>query len=296
MANSSYPAGMNISFGPSVIDGRFREHLQLLILKDQASINYELSGDGEELAIELSETGAFAIRRTRANPAFALEYLQPPDHPVTLFVTADDEERAIAGDSFWHVYLAEPDLVRNELVPYLELLRPSWQLAATGAAIEDALIQQAQHPHAIDTERWQALVAQLGSDRFADRESSERELYRVGQLILPYLEDLDPKSLDAEQAARVGKLIKKLSVDYEDATDRIANWLAGDRQVWLSLLDRDEPVKRRVAAQQLALLVGRPIEFDPEADAATRRDQFAKLRQRFGTTRPPAKVTERAGR
>ena len=222
-------AGMNISFGPSVIDGRFREHLQLLILKDQASVHYELSGDGDELAIDLAEDGVFSIRRRQHKPALAIEYLQPQGQPVTLTVASDDHERVYVAESFWHLYLAEPELVQTELIPYLEILRPSWQLAATAAAVEDALIQHARHPHEVDTERWRTLVAQLGSDSFSERESSERELYRVGQLILPFLEELDPQSLDAEQADRVGKLIKALSVDYEDATDRVANWLAGDR-------------------------------------------------------------------
>jgi hypothetical protein len=286
VATSSYPDGMNISFGPSVIDGRLREHLQLLILKDQASVNYELTGDGEELAIVLAETGEFSIRRTRANPAFAFEYSQPPGKPLTLSVTVDGQRRTLSGDSFWHLYLADPELVRTEVIPYLELLRPSWQLAATAASVEDALIQQALHPQAIDTDRWGKLVEQLGSDRFSERQRSERELLHIGQLILPYLEDLDPQSLDAEQTARVAKLLKALSVDYEDATDRVVNWLSGDRQAWLSLLDRPEPIKRRVAAKQLAILAGGPIDFDPEADDQTRREQLAQLQQRFGAVPP----------
>ena len=48
---------------------------------------------------------------------------------------------------------------------------------------------------------------------------------------------------------------------YEDTPDRIATWLSGDPQVWLSMLSRPELFKRRVAAEQLALLVGAPIAF-----------------------------------
>lgn len=286
VATSSYPDGMNISFGPSVIDGRLREHLQLLILKDQASVNYELTGDGEELAIVLAETGEFSIRRTRAKPAFAFEYSQPPGKPLTLAVTVDGVQRMLTGDSFWHLYLADPELVRTEVIPYLELLRPSWQLGAMAAAVEDALVQQALDPQAIDTVRWAKLVEQLGSERFSERQRSERELLGIGQLVLPYLEDLDSQTLDAEQTARVAKLLKALSVDYEDATDRVANWLAGDRQAWLWLLDRPEPVKRRVAAKQLAILTGGPIDFDADADDTTRREQIARLHGRFGTPTP----------
>src|SRR5690606_37035964 len=195
--------------------------------------------DGEKLTIELTDGGEFSIRRTRLMPAFAFEFRQPPGKPLTLSVAVDGQETSLQGDSFWHLYLAEPELVRNELIPYLELLRPSWQLAATGAAVEDALVRNAQQPQAIDTRHWSELVEQLGSDSFSQRQRSERELYRIGQLVLPYLEELDPQAIDAEQTARVSTLVKNLSVNYEDATDRVANWLAADRQVWLSLLDRD---------------------------------------------------------
>jgi hypothetical protein len=217
-----------------------------------------------------------------------------------LAVTVDGVQRSLTGNSFWHLYLVDPELVRTEVIPYLELLRPSWQLAAMAASVEDSLVQQALHPQAIDTERWGKLVERLGSERFSERESSEHELLRIGQLVLPYLEDLDSQSLDAEQTARIAKLLKALSVDYEDATDRVANWLAGDRQVWLSLLDRPEPVKRRVAAKQLAILAGGPIDFDPDADDQTRREQIARLQERFGspplsqpTPAQPAPATER---
>jgi hypothetical protein len=290
VATSSYPDGMNISFGPSVIDGRLREHLQLLILKDQASVNYELTGDGEELAIALAETGEFSIRRTRSRPAFAFEYSQPPGMPLRLSVTTDGVQRTLTGDSFWHLYLADPELVRSEVIPYLELLRPSWQLAPMTASVEDALVQQALHPQAIDTERWSKLVEQLGSDHFSERQRSERELLHIGQMVLPYLEDLDLQSLDAEQTARVARLLRALSVDYEDATDRVANWLAGDRQAWLSLLDRPELAKRRAATRQLAILAGGPIDFDPEADEQTRCEQIGRLRERFGTPPPSLSV------
>jgi hypothetical protein len=284
VATSSYPEGMNISFGPSVVDGRLREQLQLLILKNQASVRYELSGDGNELTIGMSEAGEFQVRRSRHNPRLSFQFVQPPGKPVSLSVAEGDEQRIVSGTSFWHLYLAEPQWIAAELIPYLELLRPTWKLAATGTAVEDTLIQRAQTSQTHDTRRWAQLVAQLASSNFAERQRAERELTRIGQVVLPFLGDLKTDQLDAEQAARVDRLISTLSVDYEDTVDRVATWLAGDQQVWLSLLSRPEIAKRKVATAQLAALTGGPIQFDPLADEPTRQAQLITLRLRLGSS------------
>lgn len=288
VASSTYPAGMNISFGPSIVGGRLHEHLQILILEDQASVQYELEGDGQALSIVLAQDGHFSIIRTRDEPKFAMRFSQPPGKPLSLSVSEGDNEQRLEGDSFWHLYIAEPDLVRRHLIPYLELLRPSWQLAATAWAVEEALVRRAQNPRVLETDRWDRLVDELASPKFSRRQRAHRELLDVGQVTLPFLEGLDPDKLDAEQISRIRGLIETLSVDYEDTTDRIATWLVADRQNWLSLLSRDEEVKRRVAARQLELISGGPIDFDPSADKTTRQAQLEKLRARIKSSRKKA--------
>jgi hypothetical protein len=288
VATSAYPAGMNISFGPSVVGGRLREHLQLLILEELASVRYELSGDGQELSIVLAKNGELLIRRTREKPKYAVHFQQQPGSKLSLSVVEADGEQRLEGDSFWHLYLEQPELVRRHLIPYLELLRPSWQLATTGFAIEEALVQRAQNPQTLDTERWITLVDDLASSKFSERQRAERELSSIGQVILPFLESLDRGALDAEQASRITALVEALSVDYEDTADRIATWLVADRQVWLALMGRDEEARRQVAARQLATLVGHPIDFDPAADAATRQAQLGRLKDRYAKARVEA--------
>lgn len=280
VATSNYPPGMNISFGPTV-SGPLREHLQILILKDRASVRYQLAGDGQELSIALGQDGDFAMDRTSHAGAFTMRFRQPAAGPLSLTLREGDSERRFDAESFWHLYVAQPGLVRRHLVPYLEWLRPSWQLAGTGWSIEEALFVQAQQPRQLDTDRWARLVDDLASARFAERQKAQRELLAVGQIILPYLEALDERRLDAEQLSRIRTLIERLSVGYEDTTDRIATWLVADPRVWLSLLDRGDEAKRRIAARQLALLVGREIDFDPTADSPTRAAQLAKLHKRL---------------
>ncbi len=281
LATSAYPEGMNISFGPSTTDTKRREHLQLLILEDRASIRYELAGDGEQLSIQLAESGEFSIRRTRREPPFTLRFTQPPEKPMSLVVQQDGTTQEVIGPSFWHLYLAAPDLVSQELAPYLETLRPAWQLVASGEQLERNLIQRAQQPLAHRGEQWRSLVQRLGSTNFAEREAAQRDLAASGQVVLPFLEDLERGQLDAEQAARIETLITNLRVNYEDTADRVANWLIGDISIWLSLAERPELAKRVAARRQLLALTGEAIEFDPDGDDATRTQQLAALRRRL---------------
>jgi hypothetical protein len=280
-ATSNYPAGMNISFGTPAAAGSIHERLQIITLKDQASLNYALVRGGESLSFVVAQDGEVRASHVRDEPHFEMHFSQPPDKPLALAIVEENSNRRIVGDSFWHLYLAEPELVRRHLIPYLELLRANWQLDAAGRTIEDGLVQQAQNAPRLDTPKWRRLVDELGASEFPRRESAQRELLEIGQVTLPFLEAIDPARLDAEQAARVRTLIESLSVDYEDSSDRVTPWLAADRRIWFALLQRREEVKRRVAAAQLERLTGQPLEFDPAADDAIREAQLEKLRPRF---------------
>jgi plasmid maintenance system antidote protein VapI len=134
-------------------------------------------------------------------------------------------------------------------------------------------------------------VQRLGSTNFAEREAAQRDLAASGQVVLPFLEDLDLARLDAEQAARIEKLITNLRVNYEDTADRVANWLIGDVSIWLSLAERPELAKREAARRQLLALMDKDVEFDPAADEATREDQLAKLRRRILPTPAAPRLT-----
>ena len=242
---------------------------------------------GNQLSISHSRTGGTPLGDSR------LEYRQGIEGPVELSFETDGEKRTWKANGFWQIYLAEPELVRQRLAPLLELLRPSWHLAQLGSEIEDALIARPADDRQQNVPRWTELVEQLGSPRFAARQQAQRELLQAGQGVLPFLQGLDKDRLDAEQAYRVRTLIDALAVDYEDRVDRVAASLVSDEQVWLSLLSRDDPMKRRVAAERLTSLAGREIDFDPAAEPDVRKAQLQSLREQLSA--PSSDVT-RGGR
>jgi hypothetical protein len=262
-----------------------REALSIEINYGVVNLQYELATTTDRLEIAITQGDRIVLRHTRGE-AYLLEYQQPPNEPLTLLLRKDGVARTWKTAGFWHLYLAEPEVVRGHLIPLLELLHPAWQLANVGAEIEQSLVTASPTRAGPDRERWTQLVAELASPEFAKRQQAQRALYRAGQIIVPFLQNLDRGSLDAEQAYRVRALVDSLSVGYDDKVDRVVTWLAGDEQVWLVLMGREDAAIRRVAAKSLESLVSGPIEFDPEADAAARAEQLARLRGRLNKPAP----------
>ena len=265
-----------------------RESLSMEISGGVCQMQYDYVAADDRLQLVLSAGSQLLLNRTRPAERYLLKFQQRTERPLVLTIEQGDSKQTWEADGFWQLYLAEPQLVREHLVPLLELLHPAWQLAATGAQIEEALFQtepiRPREPQV--RQQWAELVASLASSKFSQRENAERELHRAGQSVVPYLKGLDESQLDAEQVARIRAVIAALSVDYEDRVDRVAAWLADDERVWLTLLGRDDPARRRIAADRLAMLLGEPVEFDADAAPETRQSQLDNLRQRLDAIRP----------
>ena len=263
------------------------ETLSIEINGGVCGMQYTSGSPEDQLKIVLAGGNQLSIHRARPNDGYELDFQQPADGPLSLVIEHDNSKRRWQADGFWQLYLAEPEIVRGHLVALLELLHPSWQLAETGAEIEESLFEAEQEPPGVppDRKNWSRLVKALGSARFSERENAERELYAAGQIVVPYLQSLDRTRLDAEQVSRIRSVVEALSVDYEDKADRVANWLSGDQRAWLSLLNRDEPSKRRAAAERLSRLLGEAVDFDANAPLEERRAQIGRLQTRLEQAR-----------
>jgi hypothetical protein len=280
---TSAHVGTNMTTTSTSPESRRRESLAIDISSALPNLHIELTTASEQFKLALTGANRLSIYRERSADDYWLDFEQNPGQPLLLIVAQQGTQRTWRAESFWHLWIAEPEIVGRHLIPVLELLHPSWQLASTGAEIEDALVRRAQHQR-LDRQRWARLVDSLGNSKFAEREDAERELYKAGQVVVPYLQNLDRNGLDAEQSHRIREIVNSLSVGYKDSVDRIATWLSGDERVWLSLLARGELAKRRIAVAQLAELVDGPIEFDPAASDAVRQSQLERLQLRLQKT------------
>jgi len=279
LVSSSHTTRITVPLQVS-LDGRRRERQSLNINNALTNVQYELITPVEQLSVTVTDSAQLSISRVWHDGKYELQFQQIPGKPIQLAVAEAGSKRALEAESFWHLSIAQPEIVRRHLVPVLEMLHPLWQLSDMGRAIEDLLFERAQSQPQPDRQRWASLVADLASSKFSVRQNAERELSKAGQVVVPYLQNLDRSRLDAEQAYRVRSLVESLAVGYEDTADRIVIWLAGDEHVWLSLLSRGELTKRRVAAEQLTAIIG-PIDFHPTAADSTREAQLERVNNRL---------------
>ncbi len=244
------------------------------------AVGYQMSGSAGDFSLELAAGNQLSIEWKPADEQVEpVRYTQGQAGSSRLEVGANQRQRIYAAPSVWHLMIAHPAVTRKHLVPLLELLSFELDPVDTADEVESALTSADASVVAPDRARWAALVEQLGAEEFARREKADRELREAGRMVVGYLKRLDPKQLDAEQQYRIHRIIQSMSSHTgNDTPAQITAWLAGDPPVWLSLLDRADQSVRCLAAERLKNLLGRPIDFDPAADAETRAAQLEHLR------------------
>lgn len=260
-----------------------QERLSMVLVEGLPTVEYSLTAPDVQLRIELKEGREMLIDRQPKDPAqTAMRFEQSPQGPTTLTLTAAGTESRHQAPTLWHLWLAQPQACTEHLAPLLGVLRPDWEaLPQAAQRVEQALLRAAGTRHVHDRARWTHLVAELAREEFSVRQAADRELRQAGQAVLPFLKNLDPARLDAEQRYRVRLIVEALAGNYEDdSPPNVAAWLVADPAAWLALLERPDVELRQAALEQLRqLLPGQHVEFDPEAEEPIRREQLEKLRQ-----------------
>lgn len=261
-----------------------RDRLVLNTTGEQGpAIQYQLTAGGEQLNVDIVCGNQFTISRRATDNSHisAVEFHQPLDGPITLSIKDQTSSQEFKGATIWHLFLAAPDLCRQHLVPLLEMFRSDWRLVETAQSVEERMIRAAGETRPEKVQNWDALVAQLASDRFTDRQRAERELRVAGLAAIPFLRSLDHRQLDFEQWSRIQHVIEASDTDDEDRAETTAVRLMADRQAWLALLDRADESTRRTGAAELSRLLGEPVAFDPAAPEPVRKAQLEALRKRI---------------
>ncbi len=258
-----------------------QERLTVRIVGGQSTISYELSFPKEQFSVQITGGDRLHIRRSmrEGSEGVVLEFLQEPGRPLSFSSGSGRQKRVYQAASLWHMLIIHGKPCRNDLTPLLKLLRPDGDLATATDEVEAELLRIAAHGDLPDHQYWATLVGQLADQRFASREAADRQLRSAGRAVLSFLQRLDFDRLDAEQQFRVRRIIQALSDKTgDDTAEQVATWLSGDREIWLSMLGRDEQSTRQLAAKHLGALLDEPIRFDPAADPATRKSQIEQLR------------------
>lgn len=270
-------------------DGRAKELLSFCATDvESVSVRYEYLDDREQWLVDVELSRHVMIERRPRNEGAVAKvcYRQPRSGPVSLVVEHDNAPRQSAAADLWRLMLSEPELCQQHLIPVLESLRPDWRLAELGQQVERTLLAQAAGSALLDLQDLDRLILQLGDREFHRRQAAERRLRELGQRAASHLNRVNHNNLNAEQRFRVLRIQQSLHVRDADTPLRVAAWLIDDSAAWISLLDRDDPSQRMVAARHLETLLGRPLEFDALAAAPQRAQQLAHLKNEHGITRP----------
>lgn len=261
--------------------GRVKESFDLDLTTAWPRLEYQASAKTFEIRLSVSAGEQVTIQRetSQETAPTRVSFKQVPEGGVELVWRSGEQSTTLAGSTLWHVWLADPKLCNSEVLPLLKLLRPSFELDKQAEALESALLVAAEQNWASRWPRWTELVAQLNDDQFARRRSADQALRSAGLAVVPFLQNIDEAQLEPEQRSRVRRIVASLRrFNEEDTPDRAALWLVGDPGIWLTLMGRDEVALRRVAANELAEILGHSIEFDPEGDASLRAGQLARLK------------------
>jgi hypothetical protein len=205
-----------------------------------------------------------------------LRYIQPPVGPVVLRLGGDESQKHAAA-SLWHLLVAEP-AARDQLLPVLAKIRPTWRVAEELAAVEAALVATAGTDPTAERRQWQDWIQQLADSNFARRRQADQALRGAGLAALVHLRQLDPALLDREQQQRIRGILAASAHAGPDSPGRIAGWLADDKRIWLALLGRSDQATNLAAAGHLSLLAGKPIAIDPTASEERRAEQIVELK------------------
>lgn len=256
------------------------ERLQLSSVGGLVTMNYQLATPKFRYFFEVQNGSQVTIRRepaARSNHD-TWELTQKTAGPLVLRIGKKDSQRQVIAPTFWHLFLAEPEFCRKELVPLMEVVRPNWRLVDDAALLVSRLVQAPNSANNVDRQRVWTLILQLGSDKYVERQAADRELREMGSALLPLLRGIKQSQLDAEQRYRLTAIENDFSgQDREDSPEIVALWMAGDPHTWLALLQHPEPATRRVALEQLKRLLGTELEFTPEADEPTRAAQLKTI-------------------
>jgi len=286
ITSQQFGGGMSTSSS----SGKNKESLRMNFSPQGLTVNYEQVSDTETLRLNV-QSGGQQLNITVVPAAEGVQFDFVQDTEVCrLSAKLGDQTWEASGSTVWHLFLAEPEFCRKQLAPILETCRADWRLTEKATNIEEMLVETAKKAGDVDVDRYLTLVKNLASPTYAERQVADRQLRAAGRAIVPFLQSLDLSQYDAEIRFRVTTILAEYGGNGEDTPQSAAQQLMSDRKVWLYLLRRNELDKRQLALSRLEKLTGSKLDFDPAADAETRKASWEKLAAKFV---PPPKPVEK---
>ena len=254
--------------------GESKESLSINGGGDEPSLSYRWAAPQREWTFELHGN---SVRLEDKTAAETLTYEQRDGVPLKLTVqAAKAPRRSFAARSLWHWLVFSPE-IRESLLPRLEALRLDWELGQQASEIREELIKADHQRWIARRAEWTRSVARLGEADYQARQKADRALRSGGSPAAAFLESIDEAELGQEQRRRVNRIIAA-ACEIDDPAAVAAAWCF-DAEVWCRLLQDEDADVRALAADHLAQLLGRPLVFDPSAQAPVRTAQVRLIEE-----------------
>jgi hypothetical protein len=247
-------------------------------------VSYELLNLREHYTFDIGRDGHLTIHfESKKNPNLPkLDFEQKPSGKITLAIDTEGKKESYSADNIWQLFILHPEPAKKHLVPLLLPMQPTLKHAELAEQLEKELLQGTKRSISTDRAKWKRWIAELGDDSFSRRQAADRALREAPSTLLLYLDQIDFSCLDMEQQFRLHRIVETLASKINaDTPEQVASWMSGDPLVWLVFLSRSDVDVRRTAAKQLAEILEGPVPVDPEADPASQKEQFEKLRVRI---------------
>ncbi|MCR9115488.1 MAG: hypothetical protein NXI22_00900 [bacterium] len=239
-----------------------------------AIIEYECVSDDTQLRMQYDAQSGLELHSIKEG--VELSFIQPTDGNITVTVEPGGFQTEAAG--LWRLAMQHPELVKLHLEPALQMLHKSWRIGSFVEQVERQLPRAARSSKKVVERDVKRLIRELGSNAFSQRREAQIALLELGPGIIPILDGIDRFDLNAEQTARLKTIREQLTPIVGDTPGRTAFFVAGDRTVWIALLNHDHRNVRLAAADHLANLCGESFPFDADAEGLARQIQFSRLR------------------
>lgn len=206
---------------------------------------YELAWDEQEVVCEVNRAELHVSRQGGGAERPDFEFRQAD--ALRLSVAEDDQRRLYVADDLWQLALIAGTDFDRTVAAATAILRPRWRLDREARAIRSQMLESARGAELPNISRWDELIAELASPRFAVRRAAERELIAQGGALAPYLNQVEVTSLDAEQRRRLANVQAALRPERFDAPARVAAAHLADAAAWIGVARGARGDDRRLA-------------------------------------------------
>lgn len=211
-------------------DGRERTRsISISTYRGRPTLQFQDSGGDENIQLSFKADRKVDIEQTvgRDQDSYSMSYHQTSDGSISLRVDFGNgrESLEFKSQSLWHLATEEPRAFDAYMLPCLNRLEPSWQIARTIEAVRGLKKIPLNKD---DAKEFNRLIEQLDAELSAERTAAMSELESMGVAAEPRLRQCLTAQLTSQQEQSVKRLLSGLQPSGNDTPMRIAIWLSDE--------------------------------------------------------------------